>query len=227
MARASATPPPEEPLVVYASHTSWWDPLIMLLVNDALMTGRASFAPIDAEALERYRFFKHLGFFPVRKNDPRSAAQFLGTAVELLREPNHALWITPQGRFADPRERPLGFTRGLGHVAVRAPHAWFVPLAVEYPFWEERKPEILIRLGTPLRPADHPQVGDAMAWSQRLEDTLTATMDALEADSIRREAGAFSRLLAGQAGVGGVYDLWRRARALLRGSPPNLHHGTL
>ena len=42
-------------------------------------------------------------------------------------------------------------------------------------------------------------------------------MDALSADSMRRDPALFRPLLRGSAGVGGVYDLYRRSRALAAG----------
>ena len=56
------------------------------------------------------------------------------------------LFLTPQGKFADVRA-PLVFAPGLEHLAARAPRAHFLPLAIEYTFWEERKPEVLLAFG--------------------------------------------------------------------------------
>ena len=61
----SALPPgpsiSERPLVVFLNHASWWDPLVSLLLADAYFRERTCFAPIAAEHLARYRFFRHLG----------------------------------------------------------------------------------------------------------------------------------------------------------------------
>jgi hypothetical protein len=49
-----------------------------------------------------------------------------------------------------------------------------------------------------------------------LETKLQETQDALAAESIRRDEQLFTTLLSGRAGVGGVYDLWRRLAATWR-----------
>jgi hypothetical protein len=50
-------------------------------------------------------------------------------------------------------------------------------------------------------------------------------MDRLSADSMTRDPARFEPLLSGEAGVGGVYDLWRRAKALVRGERFHPQHG--
>ncbi|MEZ6112186.1 MAG: hypothetical protein R3C99_14360 [Pirellulaceae bacterium] len=52
----------ERPLVVYLNHASWWDPLIGLIIARTQFPQRQHFAPIDAKALEQFRFFSRLGF---------------------------------------------------------------------------------------------------------------------------------------------------------------------
>ena len=224
----SSDPPPavpaETPLVVYANHPSWWDPLLCLLARDVFFPRRRSFAPIEAAMLERYRFFAKLGFFGVEPNTARGAVRFLQTGQAILEQPDTALWLTPEGRFRDVRERPLQFKAGLGHLASRVPRAVFLPLAIELVFWDERTPEALLRFGAPVTwPAGtglDPEAGTA-----RLATELAATMDQL-ADAARpRNPAAFRVLLRGGAGVGGVYDGWRRIRSWLRGEPFQPEHG--
>jgi hypothetical protein len=99
-----------------------------------------------------------------------------------------------------------------------------VPLALEYAVWVERTPEALARYGEPIRVADH--VGlDGKAWTRLIEDRLTQTLDALNADAMSRDPGRFVTVIGGTAGVGGVYDVWRRAKALLTGRRFDGSHG--
>src|ERR1700760_2266527 len=53
------------PLIVYGNHSSWWDPLLMILLAHAAQPGRRHYAPMDAAALQRYPIFRRLGIFPV------------------------------------------------------------------------------------------------------------------------------------------------------------------
>jgi 1-acyl-sn-glycerol-3-phosphate acyltransferase len=138
----------EGPLIVYLNHGSWWDPLIALLLTQRYLAAREFAAPIDAAALKRYGILERIGFFGVEQGTWRGARQFLRTSEEVLKRERGAVCVTPQGRFADVRERPLRFAPGLGQLASRLTAGTILPLAVEYAFWEERTPEVLARFGS-------------------------------------------------------------------------------
>lgn len=213
------------PLVLYANHPSWWDPLIALTTWRRLFASRIPYAPIDAVAVEKYAFFKKLGFFSVERNSSRGARNFLRSARELLRHPSTLLIMTPQGRFADVRESRLEFEAGLGHLFRHAPGAVFLPLAVEYTFWEEKHPEVLIRFGEPLLVDDAQAAMPASELNRQLEARLEAARHRLAQASIGREVEAFHTLVGGRTGTNLVYDAWRRLKAALRGQTFNPAHG--
>ncbi len=214
------------PLVIYSNHASWWDPLVCLVLKEALFPKHTAFSPMDATMLARYGFFKRLGFFGVEPRSPRGAAQFLLTAEAVLHAPNHLLALTPQACFVDARQRPVRFAGGIGYLAERAPDALFVPVALEYVFWEERLPEILVRFGEPTDPRGHNEVAaDARYWTRLFEQQLAATQDALAAEAQRRCADDFECLLRGGGGPGGVYDQWRALKARCRGETFHREHG--
>ncbi|MDQ6860723.1 MAG: lysophospholipid acyltransferase family protein [Verrucomicrobiota bacterium] len=213
------------PLVVYLNHASWWDPLVCLLLARRFFGARQSFAPIDAKALGRYRFFTRLGFFPVDEG-AAGAREFLRRSDNILASPTNALWITPQGKFADVRERPLHFERGLSHIAGRVPRAAFLPLAIEYPFWEERFPEVLVSFGEPVVMGNN----DGLSVSETthlFEGALVTVQDHLSAAALRRDGREWMTLLGGREGVGGVYQTWNRARAKSRGKSYSVAHSKL
>jgi 1-acyl-sn-glycerol-3-phosphate acyltransferase len=203
------------PIVSYLNHASWWDPMIAVILAGHFWPDRAHFAAIDADALEKYKFFRRLGFFGVEKNSARGAREFLRATEEILAQPDAILWLTPQGEFADPRRRPVELLPGLRHLARRHPHATFLPLAIEYPFWQERFPEALCRFGPPvLEPAEG-----------SLSSALQSCQDSLAAEAISQDQTTFQSILGGRAGVSPVYDAWRRARALATGKPFSAEHG--
>ncbi|WP_096486301.1 lysophospholipid acyltransferase family protein [Methylorubrum populi] len=204
------------PLVIYSNHPAWWDAAILIVAADRLFPGRESFAPFDAAMLEKYGIFRKMGAFPVDLDSARGAAQFLAASRAILGAPNRAVWITAQGRFADVRTRPLGLKAGVARLAEIAPEATFLPLAVEYAFWDERGAEAFLAFGAPLAAAELRALPRPERLA-RLETALTATLDRLSADVIAREPERFETLLAGRRGVGGVYDGWRRLAAALTG----------
>jgi 1-acyl-sn-glycerol-3-phosphate acyltransferase len=174
---------------------------------------------MERQALGRYRLFERMGIFGIDPGTARGARTFLHIADIGLARPNALLCITAEGAFTDARVRPVRLRPGLAHLARRAPHAVFLPLALEYNFWNESRPEALLRFGPPVDVSG--TLSDVQA---RLEQSLAAAMDGLAKESIARDAALFQPLLRGTAGVGGIYDLYRRAGALLRGRWLNASH---
>jgi 1-acyl-sn-glycerol-3-phosphate acyltransferase len=215
--------PADAPLVIVVNHPSWWDPLMGMVLAD-LFPKRSHYAPMDAQMLDRYPLFSKLGFYGVEQG-PKGAAVFLRTTVALLSQPGTTVWITAQGRFADPRVRPPGLRSGIGHLVQRLSNGFVVPLALEYPFWEERLPEALARFGAPIALGARADLCPSQ-WVKQIEKALAATQDALAADALARDPAAFVTLLRGKAGVGGIYDCWRRVVAWLRGERFQPEHGS-
>lgn len=212
------------PIVVCLNHPSWWDPLIGLTLARSVWPGRRHYAAIDADALRQYRFLSRAGCFGIEKQGYRGASTFLRTSLAILGRPDSALWVTGQGEFVDPRTRPTLLRPGLGHLMMRARGAIFIPLALEYPFWQERFPEALCRFGAAIFPEDE-DAASPMAWTARIQASLESAQDALAAEAIGREPAAFRTILRGRAGVGLFYDSWRRFRATLAGADFRRQHG--
>ncbi len=223
LAKESPVPSREEgPLVVYFNHPSWWDPLLALVLARRFLLGRWHVGVIEAEAGERYSILKRLGIVGVDTASAAGARLFLKLAEDVLSRPDGVLWLTPQGRFVDARDRTIPFASGLSHLARRHPTARFVPLALEYPFWDERTPEALARFGEPLEclPSEN-----RATVAKKLEQALVATQTSLAEDAMTRDPGRFLSLVEGSAGVGGIYDLLRRMRAAVTGRSFQAEHG--
>lgn len=204
------------PIVVYCNHPAWWDAATVILLADRLYPARASYAPFDAAMLEKYGVFRRMGAFPVDLASARGAAQFLACARAILSGPDRMMWITAQGRFSDVRARPLDLKPGVARLPEIAPDALFLPLALDYAFWDERGAEACCAFGAPIPGRDLlalPRT-DRLA---RLEADLEAVLDRLGADVVARDPARFDAVLAGARGVGGIYDGWRRLAARLSG----------
>lgn len=195
----------DAPLIVYTNHPSWWDPAFFMVLAVRLFGEREHYGPIEAGMLEKYRFMRRIGIFGIEPGTRAGAVDFLRIGAAVLSNPGRMLWVTAQGQFADPRERPLALRSGAARLMRRVPGAVALPLGVEYPFWTERRPEALARFGEPQRDPE------------RLEAALTETMDDLADDARARDPARFETVLQGSAGIGGIYDAWRRAKAALRG----------
>lgn len=213
------------PLMICLNHPSWWDPLMATYLSQRFFADRRQYAPIAAKGLEKYRFFERLGFFGIDEQSRAGAARFLQIGNAVLRLKNGVLWVTAQGRFADVRDRPVKLQGGLGHLAHRAEQPFaFVPIALEYAFWDESKPEAFIYVGKTEIVADGAR-HSAADWTLHFTTSLQSTQDLLAEQVKGRSPAAFQPLLKGSAGVGGVYDLWRATKSLLRGKRFRAEHG--
>jgi 1-acyl-sn-glycerol-3-phosphate acyltransferase len=214
--------PTDIPLILVLNHPSWWDPLIGVALS-SLFPDREHYAPMESKALARYRMFEKLGFYPVEPGSRRGAVAFLRTTSTILERPGQSVWITAQGQFTDPRARPVKLRAGVAHLAHRLPRGWIVPLAIEYPFWDERLPEALACFGKPIR-IEASETVSPSAWLDRIEAGLQSTQDTLAAFALARDPAPFDILVRGNAAIGGVYDYWRRSLAWFRGETFHAEH---
>jgi 1-acyl-sn-glycerol-3-phosphate acyltransferase len=224
--RLSGAAPPEllgaRKLVIYANHPSWWDGVAYVVLAKRLMPGRVVYAPIDAAMLQRYPFLARIGAFAVEQTSARGAADFLAACQAAL-DLEAPVVVAAQGRFSDVRERPLRLRPGLAHLADKQPDLVFLPLALDYVFWNEKRPEMLIRFGEPLAARDLPL--SPRARLEALEARLTQTLDDLSTAAMSRDPRRFTTLIDGAGGVNPLYDAWRRLKALARGRSFSPEHG--
>jgi 1-acyl-sn-glycerol-3-phosphate acyltransferase len=202
------------PLIVALSHSSWWDPIAAVLLKDALFPSRASCSPMDRVQLERFGFFRRIGIFGIDPDDPRSAGPMIDYVMDRMAEhPRPTLIITPQGRFADPRA-PMEVRPGTAMLAARLTRHGRAPrvvgMAVEYPFWIDKRPEMLARVsdfGTP------PDGSRASSWQRSIERGMAGNAAALAELAVSRDEGRFRTVVGrGSGAVHPVFDAWARLR---------------
>lgn len=200
------------PVLVLTNHTSWWDPLLMLMLHRTELCREGAWrslrAPMDADQLERFRFFRKLGAFGIDPDDPASLelmARHVGRYFREDRAPT--LWINPQGRFADVRE-PVEIRPGAAKLAAEHRGAAVALAQFEYVFWLDAKPEILLRFDRvePGRPT-------TTGWLRAMRRGMNNNAARLAELAIARDPGPFTNLLGGEgANVHPVYGLWLRLR---------------
>ncbi len=205
----SIIPQAVTPTVIYLNHPSWWDPLLGAVIACQFYPRHKHYCPIDAQSLAQYPVMRKLGFFPVHKNTARGAAEFLQASRNVLQQNNAILWVTPQGDFVDALVRPVTIKPGLGHLARDIRPIRFVPMAVEYIFWQDRLPEALLSIGAEINPASY-EDKTAAQWTELLASELEVRQNTLRAKAVLRSEEGFTMLLKGRSGTGGIYDLRRR-----------------
>ena len=196
------------PVVVVANHASWWDPMVSIFLGHYFAKEWNHFAPIEQDMLEKYDIFKKLGFFAVKKESARGLRQFMECGKRVLESDSSVLWMTPEGEFRDPRVRPVEIKKGLGHLLAKSPNARVVPLALEYVFWNERQPEVMLSFGEEVKWEGK----DPEEIQRQLEIAMERNQDTLAHQVMKRDEGAFQALQEAGSGVSGVYGLWQRWR---------------
>lgn len=215
---------PSGPIICFINHPGWWDPMTAVLMTDHFFPRHHFAAPMDSDALKSYPILERLGFFSVAKDSVTGAKEFLRTSRRLLESPATALWLTPAGKFHDVRQ-PASFQNGLGHIADCDFAGTLLPMAIEYIFWNERYPELLIEFSKPIDCSQLPTERDER--TRVLENVLQETQISLAQRAIARDATAFVTLSQGRSGIGGFYDMWRRLALWSRGDNFQSRHNAV
>jgi 1-acyl-sn-glycerol-3-phosphate acyltransferase len=215
---------PDVPLIVCISHSSWWDLLTGILLEEA--SGRCSITAMDERQLKRYRFFSWMGVAGVDRTTIRGAREFTEYCREFLGRRSASLWLTPQGEMVDPRQRPIRCQPGVGYLIQQIQCADVVTIAVEYAFWTDKSPVALISISEPQR------MNVAAAHSRRkivadIEHRMEEQADQLAELATSRNEAHFTVLLKGRQGIQPVYDLARRIGTLIFGKRSAARHGDL
>ncbi|MEM1167262.1 MAG: lysophospholipid acyltransferase family protein [Planctomycetota bacterium] len=208
------------PTLVVFNHPSWWDPLVAKWLAMRLTPSRPTLAPMDRDQLERFGFFRRIGVFGIDPSDPGSLEPMLAYArAELEADPSKAFWITAQGQFTDPRS-PIRLRPGAAAFAARLDDPVIVCVALEYAFWQDRKPEIFIRV----QECPPPERSSTTGWLRTMTGTMRTNGAALAEAVVARDESAFEPLLGGGAAkINPIYDAWLRLRGRT-GAVPRAHH---
>ena len=194
-----------------ANHSCWWDLFLVHFLNESIPVD--GYGMMEHFNMVRFGFFRRIGAFSVDRTDPASVRASLDYAAGLLRAPRSGVWVFPQGKIVPNDARPLVFQPGIRALARCAGRVRVVPVAFRYEFWQDERPEALVRFGTPawVDRADLPTL--IPTWEAR----LTAEVDALRADALTQDAARFAPLMQGRRSASEGYA---RLRARFRGEVP-------
>ena len=123
------------------------------------------------------------------------------------------LGLTPQGRFTDARE-PIRLRPGAASIAAASPvRPEVIAVAVKYPFWQDKQPEMLVSI-SPVPPpeAEEPTTGD---WQRVMTAAMVDASNRLSAASVSRDSRAFEDLdpdHESRSRINPIMDGWLRLR---------------
>ncbi len=212
------------PLAIFSNHPGWWDPIVGMLLCKEYFQDRIFYAPIDAEALQKYRVFRKLGYFGIEANSRQGASDFIEQATHVLKSETGSLWITPEGRFTDVRDHAQPLMPGLAHLASKTPGLHCVPLAIEYVFSEERLPLLLCKLGSAISDASEAKLTKS-EWQTCFSEKLRSTQKSLADSVVAKRWDTFEVIVRSKHRPTGLYDWMRWSMMRVTGKKPSLQHG--
>lgn len=199
----------EGPLIIAMNHPSWWDPIIGVAIRHTYFPDRHALSPIEMAMFERFRFMRKLGMFGIDPEHANALTEMVGyVRAECDKQPRTAVFITPQGTFADVRE-PIVVRPGIGALASNLADARVVTVLAELSFWHDKRPELLLLA----RACEAPTRHSTASWTRQIRATMQEGADELARFAIARDENAFVPMLKRRgADIHPVFDLWQRLR---------------
>ena len=110
------------------------------------------------EELNRFPLLRRGGAFSVNKKSPQASMESLKYSVEVVGNLDNILYLFPQGIIRPPYFRPIEFQSGLSYIAQKAVKKYgkvnLVPIAVDYLFLRDNRPEVWVEFGDVIELAD-------------------------------------------------------------------------
>lgn len=139
---------PNTPIILYAPHSNWWDGIVGYNICNRLLKKEIR---LMVEELNRFPLLRRGGAFNVNKKSPQASMEALKYSVDIIGDLNNILYIFPQGIIKPPNFRPIEFQSGLAYIAEKAAKKYgkvaLLPIAVNYMFLRDNRPEVLIEMG--------------------------------------------------------------------------------
>lgn len=164
------------PTILFAPHCNWWDGIVLYNTTHRICKKEIR---LMVEELNRFPLLRRGGAYSVNKKSPQSAMKALKYSVDLLKDLRNQLCIFPQGIIRPPHYRPIEFQTGLAYIAQSAVKKYgkinLIPLAIEYCFFRDNRPEVVVDFGKCIELAD--KNIDRHEYTKFLEQALTQTCD--------------------------------------------------
>ncbi|RPI75925.1 MAG: hypothetical protein EHM47_01220 [Ignavibacteriales bacterium] len=139
--------PKNSGLIITPNHFSWWDGFLIDFVGKKYLDRKFYLLMLE-EQLEKYWFFRKIGAFSIKLDNPVSIAATLLYSREIVSKTENYLVIYPQGELEPYEKRPPKIKEGLKSILKKLPLETFVlPFAFKLRFGNEMKPDIIARAG--------------------------------------------------------------------------------
>ena len=175
---------PETPVILFAPHYNWWDGIVGYNICNRIFKKEIR---LMIEELNRFPLIRRGGAFSVNKKSPQASMPSLKYAVEAIGDTNNILYIFPEGIIKPPMHRPFELQTGMTYIAEKAAKKYgkvaLIPVAVNYFFLRDNRPEVLVEFGDVIELNDDKP--DRKEFTQFLGKSLEDLCDK-QLDDIRR-----------------------------------------
>jgi len=136
------------PTIFFAPHCNWWDGIVGYTICNRIFKKEIR---LMIEELNRFPILRRGGAFSVNKKSAQSSMESLKYSVNVLSELNKILYIFPEGIIKPPNARPIELQGGMTYIAQKAAKEYgkvnLVPIAVNYFFMRDNRPEVWVEFG--------------------------------------------------------------------------------
>lgn len=105
------------PILLICNHTSWWDGIWTLHLNQQLYRRKYHFMMLE-DQLQKNWFFKYTGGFSVSKNS-KSIVETLNYTAEVLSDKKNMVLLFPQGKIESMHNSGFIFEKGVEKILQR------------------------------------------------------------------------------------------------------------
>lgn len=195
------------PTLVHATHVSWWDGHVGLVVARAL--GLELRVMMLESELKKYAFLRFSGAFGFTPGSAGSVKDAIRYAARQLEQPRFVLMF-PSGEILPANRRPMPFHPGVASMALQAAREFgqvnVRAMALRLEHRGQARPEVFVRLGAPRAVAS----GRLASLTGSLRDDLCLEADGLDADLRDGALGAYTQIVRGFPSAQEGWDAVRR-----------------
>lgn len=137
----------DKSVLLVANHFSFWDGLILYILNDKLLHKKFHVMILEDTA-RREGMLRYAGAFSVSKNS-RDILQSLDYAAQLLNNPGNLVLMFPQGKLYSNFVEKVRFEQGLMKIIKKAEGKYQLLFAATFiQYFKHKKPSVTVYLKT-------------------------------------------------------------------------------
>lgn len=167
----------DTPIIMYAPHSNWWDGIVSYAITNGICHHELR---LMVEELKRFPILRHAGCFSINKKSPQASMEALKYAIHELSNRNCIVYLYPQGIIKPPNFRPIEFQSGLAYMVEKAAKRYgkvgLIPVAVNYFFLRDNRPEVFVELGERIEVTSNDKI-DRKEFTHNLAKNLEELCD--------------------------------------------------